>query len=79
MTPSLSPVHWLVIVISLAIFGIPAAVILKRAGYHPAWVLVSLIPGGALVGLWIFAFARWPVLIDPDAPPPPPKKQWGPA
>lgn len=78
MTPSLGLVHWFIVLFVLALLGIPAAAILKRAGYHPAWVLLGLIPGVSIIGLWIFAFARWPVLVDPNAPPPPPKKPWGP-
>jgi predicted PurR-regulated permease PerM len=63
----LGPIHWLVIIITLMIYGIPTALILKRAGYHPAWTLLAIIPGVALIGLWVFAFARWPALAKPDA------------
>lgn len=59
---SLGPVHLLILLIVLTIFWIPAAVILKRAGYHPAWILLAFLPGGAIIGLWIFAFAKWPAL-----------------
>lgn len=59
---SFSIFHWIVVLVVLAIFAIPAAVILKRAGYSPAWVLVGIIPGVFIIGLWIFAFARWPAL-----------------
>jgi hypothetical protein len=76
MTPHLGPIHWLVILITLLIYGVPLVVILKRAGYNPAWALLAIIPGVALIGLWIFAFARWPVLAAPDAPPPTKRQQW---
>ncbi|USQ96842.1 hypothetical protein [Caulobacter sp. RL271] len=76
---SFGPLHWFIVLFVLALFGIPAAIILKRAGLHPAWVLLGLIPGCLFVGLWIFALARWPVLVNPGAPPPPPKKRWDPA
>lgn len=59
---SLSVTHWIVVLIVLAILGIPVAVILKRTGHSPAWALLGLLPGISLIGLWIFAFARWPAL-----------------
>jgi hypothetical protein len=75
-------VHWLSalipLLVALVIFGIPAAIILRRTGYHPAWALLGAIPGVALVGLWIFAFAKWPVLAGSDGEPSP-KKPWDPA
>ena len=76
---SFGPVHWFIVLFVPALFGIPAAIILKRAGFHPAWALLGLIPGGLFVSLWIFALARWPVLVDAGATPPPPKKRWDPA
>lgn len=76
---SLGPVHTVIILLVLALFAVPVAIILKRAGFHPAWALLALVPGGVFVGLWIFALAQWPVLIGPNGPPPPPKKRWGPA
>ncbi len=52
--------HWLVVLVVLAIIIIPYWRILPRAGI-PGWVsLVSIIPGGALVLLWVLAFKRWP-------------------
>jgi hypothetical protein len=61
---SLGFFHWLVVLIVLAIFGIPACVILRRAGYSPAWALLGLIPGVSVIALWIFAFAKWPALAE---------------
>jgi hypothetical protein len=54
--------HWIIVFIASGIFVIPFAVILKRAGYSAAWLLLALVPGAAIVGLWIFAFAPWPAL-----------------
>ena len=39
---------------------IPIAIILRKAGFSPWWTVVYLLPFGNLVGLFVFAFARWP-------------------
>lgn len=46
----------------LVLIGIPAAVILGKAGYNRAWVILAFIPMVNLIALWVFAFAAWPVL-----------------
>ncbi|MER1968517.1 hypothetical protein [Castellaniella sp. GW247-6E4] len=47
---------------SLVLIGIPAAIILGKAGYSKLWVIVAFIPMVNLIALWIFAFAKWPAL-----------------
>lgn len=46
----------------LVLIGIPAAVILGKAGYSRIWVILAFIPMVNLVALWVFAFAKWPAL-----------------
>lgn len=62
--------HVLVAVVILAVFLFPIARILRRAGRSPAWCLLLFVPLGNIVGLWAFAYARWPAVDDktPDAP-----------
>jgi hypothetical protein len=60
-----SSYHWLVIVAVAAIFMIPGARILSRAGYSQWWCLVFLVPGGFIVWLWVIAFVRWPTADRP--------------
>ncbi|TAL91634.1 MAG: hypothetical protein EPN46_04740 [Candidimonas sp.] len=48
----------------LLLIGIPAAMILGKAGYSRAWVILAFIPMVNLVALWVFAFAKWPI-VDP--------------
>ncbi|MBP6020427.1 MAG: hypothetical protein KA735_13125 [Burkholderiaceae bacterium] len=48
--------------VMLVLVGIPAALILGKAGYSRAWVILAFIPVINLVALWVFAFAKWPVL-----------------
>lgn len=59
-----SPLHWIIVLIVMAILLVPAAVILRRTGHSPAWAILALFPGVSLIALWIFAFARWPALAD---------------
>jgi hypothetical protein len=42
------------------IYGVPIAHILHRAGRSRWWVIVAFLPLLNLIGLWVFAFARWP-------------------
>ena len=48
------------LIVAFIIVGIPTGVVLRRLGYSEWWALVMFIPGGALIGLWVLAFARWP-------------------
>ena len=54
-----------VVLAALAIYLIPLARIVHRTGYSAWWVLLTLVPFGNIVGLWILAFARWPALGEP--------------
>ncbi|NUB11518.1 hypothetical protein GAY28_01615 [Azospirillum brasilense] len=48
-------------IIAALLLQIPAWVIPKKAGFHPALSLVNLIPGlGILVLSLILAFSTWP-------------------
>ena len=62
---SLSPIHWLVLVIEigLLIAGIIASVrILRRLGYSGWWFLLTFVPIGNIIGIWMLSKADWPVL-----------------
>ncbi len=48
------------------LIGVPAAIILGKAGYSKLWVLLAFIPLVNVIGLWIFAFAKWPMLNRTD-------------
>lgn len=47
-------------IIVLAAFLIPIARILRRAGRSQTWCLLFLVPFGNIIGLWAFAYTRWP-------------------
>jgi hypothetical protein len=59
---SFSLMHWLVVAILLAIFLVPIARILRRAGFSRWWCIVWAIPVLNVIALWVFAFAPWPAL-----------------
>lgn len=59
--------HWLIILVVLAIYIVPAWVIARKAGYHPALSLLILLPLVNIVVLWLFAFSAWPALKRPAA------------
>lgn len=46
----------------LVLIVLPVAVIVGKAGYSRAWVILALIPIVNLIALWVFAFAKWPTL-----------------
>lgn len=50
------------LIVSLILIGIPGALILKKAGYNQAWVLLAFVPLVNVIAFWIFAFAQWPAL-----------------
>ncbi len=37
-----------------------SAVALTKAGRSPYWALLMIVPYGAIVAVWLFAFCRWP-------------------
>jgi hypothetical protein len=51
----------------LMVFGIPIVQILRRAGHSGWWAIIAFVPLLNLIGLWVFAFARWPNLDDRPA------------
>ena len=40
--------------------GIPVSNILHRAGRSRWWTILAFLPFLNLIGLWVFAFTRWP-------------------
>jgi hypothetical protein len=58
---SISPVHWLVVAVFLALVLFPIARILRRAGFSGWWALVWLIPLVNIAALWVFAYRPWRV------------------
>lgn len=60
------PVLWLVLALALWM----TARILIKAGFAPWWALLLVVPVVYVVGLWLFAFLRWP-RIDRIAVTPP--------
>ena len=62
------PPEWLWLVpivmplLTIVLVGVPVASILHRAGRSRWWTLIAFIPLLNLIGLWTFAFSRWPAV-----------------
>lgn len=54
--------HWLVVLIYLVVIGLPVSIILRRAGYSRAWAILAIFPLINVIGLWVFAFSKWPAI-----------------
>ena len=63
---AMSWIHWIIVLFVLSfmlgLFGVPAARILKRAGFSPWLALLVFVPAINLICLWVFAFVDWPAL-----------------
>lgn len=57
-----SVMSFLPLLFMLLIFTPPACMIAKKAGYSWALGLIFAIPAFGLVGMWFFAFSKWPIL-----------------
>ena len=40
--------------------------VLAKAGRSPLWILFLLVPYVNIIGLWAFAYVRWPFLDNKD-------------
>ena len=58
--PVITPSQMLVLFVSLSLFAIPTALVLKKLGRHPGWALLCYVPVLALIGLWIVALSPGP-------------------
>jgi hypothetical protein len=54
------PVAFLPYVILVALTAIPSWILFGRVGHSRWWTLLSIIPLGMMVVLWLLAFRRWP-------------------
>jgi hypothetical protein len=56
----MSAIHVVVlIVISALIWAAPLAIILRKAGYSPAWATLGLVPFVGILLLWGVALIPW--------------------
>lgn len=62
---------YVVAVILTSVLGVwLSALVLRKAGHSPWWALLFLVPFLYLIGMWVFAFARWPRLDRVRVTPP---------
>lgn len=58
-------------VVAFLLFGLSLVIagrVVHKAGYSPWWALLTFVPLANLIGLWVFAFLKWPG-VDPSPPP----------
>jgi hypothetical protein len=58
---SMSLWHWIIVLLYVAVIGVPGARILAKAGFSRWWTILVFIPVVNLVAFWTFAFMRWPL------------------
>ena len=53
--------------VQLAVIGVlwawligAGSFVLARLGRSPLWILMLLVPGVNVIGIWLLAYARWP-------------------
>ena len=56
----LSLPHLAIFLAVALVWGIPSALILRKAGFSPAWAVVCLIPPLSVVLFWVVALMPWP-------------------
>jgi hypothetical protein len=65
MNESLSPWHWLILLVIMALIGFPIAKILRRLGISRWWTIMAFLPLLNLFGLWALSAVRWPKVDSP--------------
>jgi hypothetical protein len=51
---------FLIPLLVITVIGLPVANVLHRAGRSRWWTVLAFVPLLNVLGLWVFAFARWP-------------------
>jgi len=47
-------------ILLIVLLGFPIARVIHRSGHSRWWTVVAFLPFLNLIGLWVFAFVRWP-------------------
>jgi hypothetical protein len=47
-------------VLLIVLVGVPIARVIHRSGHSRWWAIIAFLPLLNLIGLWVFAFVRWP-------------------
>lgn len=50
-----------VLTLYVLVLIVPIAKVLRRVGFSGWWSILALVPVVGFIGLWIFAFIRWPI------------------
>lgn len=56
--------HWVMAIVTplvlIILVAVPVANVLHRVGRSRWWTFLAFVPLLNLIGLWLFAFTRWP-------------------
>jgi hypothetical protein len=63
---SLSIWHWFIVLVYLVLSVVPAALILRKAGFSPWWSILTAIPLMNFFAVWVFALIQWPTEVRPQ-------------
>jgi hypothetical protein len=47
-------------ILLIILLGVPIARVIHRSGHSRWWTILAFLPFLNLIGLWVFAFVRWP-------------------
>lgn len=56
--------HWLIVLIFFIVPLFPITRIFKKAGFSPWWAVLYWVPLINFIGLFVFAYTRWPAERD---------------
>jgi hypothetical protein len=56
-----------ILILALVVVVWPWTKILAKAGYSGWWALLVFVPLANIIGLWVFALAKWPAIKERDA------------
>jgi hypothetical protein len=57
---SFSVWHWVIVLIYLAVVGVPLWKITKKAGFSGWWSITAHIPLVNIIAIWVLALTKWP-------------------
>jgi hypothetical protein len=68
MQIQITPMGWVAMVAGIVFYFLiffPLVKILHRTGHSGWWSVLAVMGPGLIVGLWLFAYCRWPAFDRP--------------
>jgi hypothetical protein len=54
--------HWIVVLVVMALYVVPLAIIIGRTGHSRWWAVLFFIPLVNIAVLWVLALVSWPAV-----------------